>query len=188
MKYEKEIRELIASTDWFTRALRDVQSLGLQSWCIGAGALRNLIWDARHGYPPLTNQSDIDVAYFNDGELRACADEALQARLEALDPSHKWEVTNQAGVHLWFETYFGHPVRPLRSLQDAVSTWPEFCTSVGVTLLHGEMEIIAPYGLDDLFELRVKRNPARVSLETFRSRVASKDYVTRWPSAQVIHE
>ncbi|MCZ8075908.1 MAG: nucleotidyltransferase family protein [Paucibacter sp.] len=45
--------------------------------------------------------------------------------------------------------------------------------------------MIAPYGLDDLFAMRIRRNPARVSVKTFRQRVAQKQYAQRWPRVQI---
>ena len=98
-----------------------------------------------------------------------------------------WEVTNQAAVHLWFEDYFGHKVEPLRSLEEAVASWPEFATSVGITLdERDEIQVIAPWGLEDLFGVTVRRNPTRVSLETYRQRVEQKRYSQRWPMVKVV--
>ena len=34
---------LVRDTPWFMAALRAGRGLGLASWCIGAGALRNLV-------------------------------------------------------------------------------------------------------------------------------------------------
>jgi hypothetical protein len=104
-----------------------------------------------------------------------------------LMPSLPWEVTNQAGVHLWFESHFGHPVPPLYSLADAIGTWPEFATSVGITLTdEDEISVLAPHGLADLFTMCVRRNPVRVSVETYRQRVAQKQYQERWPRVTVV--
>jgi hypothetical protein len=46
--------------------------------------------------------------------------------------------------------------------------------------------VIAPHGLDDLFAMVVRRNPARVSVATYRERVAGKRYAQRWPKVRVI--
>ena len=98
-----------------------------------------------------------------------------------------WEVTNQAYVHLWFEECFGQSVQPLKNIEEAVATWPEFATSVGITLSQAEnFEIIAPFGLDDLFEMRVRHNPARASVAAFRSRIATKRYKERWPNVLIM--
>ena len=163
-------------------ALRAARSLGLASWCIGAGALRNLVWDHLHGHAVPSALADIDLAYFDADHLGAERDRELQAQLRRQAPTLPWEVTNQAAVHLWFESYFGHAVAPLASLHEAVASWPEYATAVGVRLHADEgIEVIAPHGLDDLFGIFVRRNPARVSVETYRQRVQEKRYAERWP-------
>ena len=105
----------------------------------------------------------------------------------ALDPRFPWEVTNQAGVHQWFEEHFGHAVEPLRSHEEAVASWPEFATAVGISLgPDNARRVIAPHGLEDLFAMVVRRNPTRVSVETYRQRIAQKRYRERWPHVTVV--
>lgn len=172
---------------WFWPALIAVRSLNLPSWCIGAGAVRNLVWDSLHGSPIPSALSDIDVAYFDASDLSPERDAEIQRRLNYVHPVAPWEVTNQAAVHTWFEAVFGHPVSPLVSLEDAVATWPEFATSVGLTLRdNGSIDVIAPYGLDDLFAMIVRRNPARVSVDTYRQRIEQKQYRKRWPHVTIV--
>lgn len=173
-------------TPWFMQALVAVRDLGLPSWCIGAGAVRNMVWDKLQGHRTPSSLADIDVAHFDLDDISPRHDMALQARLTRRLPQVPWEVTNQAGVHQWFEAAFGHPVDPLNSLEEAVASWPEYATSVGVWLSdEGSIEVIAPHGLDDLFSLVVRRNPTRVSVDTYRQRVAQKNYTQRWPSVRV---
>ncbi|NYE60531.1 hypothetical protein FHW58_001683 [Duganella sp. 1224] len=180
------LRHMAREAEWLMQALRAVRDLALPSWCIGAGAVRNLVWDNLHGYPTPSHLPDIDVAYFDAANLRPERDAELQRRLQAALPQVPWEVTNQAAVHHWFEAYFGHAVEPLPSLHAAVASWPEYATSVGLCLRADDMiEVIAPHGLDDLFNCVVRRNPARVSMEAYRQRVAQKRYAERWPRVTV---
>lgn len=177
---------LVRATPWFMSALRAGRELGLADWCIGAGALRNLVWDALHGHPQPSALADVDFAYFCAEDTNIARDVELQRRLQALCPDMPWEVTNQAGVHLWFERHFGHAVEPLRSLEESVASWPEPATAVGVWLdAQAELHIIAPHGLDDLLGMRIRRNPVRVSAETYRQRCESKRYAERWPRVVV---
>lgn len=178
---------LVQGSAWLMAALRAVRDLELQSWCIGAGAVRNLVWDALHGFAQPSALADVDVAYFDGNDLSGAQDQHLQNRLRAALPGLPWEVTNQAAVHCWFESFFGHPVPPLRSLEEAVASWPEYATAVGVTL-HGDgsIGVVAPHGLDDLFGMVVRRNPVRVSVETYRERVLQKRYAERWPGVRVV--
>jgi hypothetical protein len=178
---------LARATPWFMRALAQVRTLGLREWCVGAGAVRNLVWDALHKRATPSVLTDIDIAWFDASDLSATRDAELQRRLNALAPGTPWEVTNQAGVHLWFEQHFGHPVAPLQSLTEAVASWPEFATAVGLSLDDEDhLHVIAPHGLADLFAMIVRRNPVRVSAATYRERVASKRYTQRWPQVRVI--
>jgi hypothetical protein len=178
---------LASATPWFMQALATVRTLELQDWCIGAGAVRNLVWDALHDKRTPSALADVDVAYFDAADLSSDRDRQWQERLRSMEPGTPWEVTNQAGVHQWFEGHFGHAVEPLRSLEDAVASWPEFATAVGVALdRNGALTVIAPHGLDDLFDMVVRRNPVRVSVETYRDRVERKRYAERWPRVRVI--
>ena len=184
---EARLVALARATPWFMRALGHVRALGLPAWCVGAGAVRNMVWDALHGHATPSALADIDVAHFDAGDLSPACDARLQRRLQSMAPGSPWEVTNQAGVHLWFERHFGHPVSPLRSLDEAVASWPEYATAVGLWLDGGDrVHVIAPHGLDDLFGMVVRRNPVRVSAETYRERVAGKRYALRWPRVVVV--
>jgi hypothetical protein len=181
------LADLVRTSPRFMRTLAHVRALRLPAWCVGAGAVRNLVWDALHGHATPSALADVDVAHFDAGDLSPARDAALQSALADIAPETPWEVINQAGVHLWFEAHFGHAVAPLRSLEEAVASWPEYATAVGVWLAEDDrVHVIAPHGLDDLFAMVVRRNPARVSVETYRQRIASKRYTARWPRVRVV--
>jgi len=183
----RALQQIVRGSPWFLDALHAVRSLRLAAWCIGAGALRNLVWDRLHGHAEPTPPADIDVACFEAERLDREYERSLQTRLQVLRPGLPWEVTNQAAVHLWFEAHFGHPVAPLPSLHDAVASWPEYATAVAVRLHDDDrIEVIAPHGLDDLLGMAVRRNPVRVSVQTYRERVQQKRYAARWPRVTVI--
>lgn len=46
----EQLISIVRASAWFMPALEAVRSLHLNSWCIGAGAVRNLVWDHLHGY------------------------------------------------------------------------------------------------------------------------------------------
>lgn len=184
---QKRLATIARESEWFWSALVAVRSLNLPSWCIGAGAVRNLVWDSLHDFQTASPLSDIDVAHFDASDLSGKCDANIQRRLNGIRPNTPWEVTNQAAVHTWFEATFGRPVSPLASLEDAVASWPEFATSVGLTLREDDsIDVIAPYGLDDLFAMVVRRNPARVSVEAYRKRIEQKQYQRRWPRVTIV--
>lgn len=186
-RHGPELVDLVQGSPWFMQALRAVASLRLGPWCIGAGAVRNLVWDHLHGYAQPSRLADLDVAYFDPHDLSPETDTALQSALHTLMPDVPWEVTNQAGVHLWFESHLGQEVHPFLSIHDAVASWPEYATCVGVALNgKGHIEVIAPWGLDDLFGMVVRHNPTRASIQTYLQRVHRKRYLERWPKVSVV--
>jgi uncharacterized protein len=151
-------------------------------WALGAGALRNLVWDALTGRcnPP----ADVDVVFFGGAD-----EAAVERRLAERLPGVPWEAKDQALVHTWYQRRFGVSVEPLTSLADAVGTWPETCTSVALRLRpDGGLDVIAPCGLEDLFGLVVRRNPRRVTVERYLARLAEKRPAERWPGVTVVVE
>ncbi|RQS32514.1 hypothetical protein DIE03_11715 [Burkholderia sp. Bp8992] len=187
MNLDERLIDIARQSSWCMSALSAARAMGLKSWCIGAGAIRNLVWDSLHGYVTPTRPADVDLAYFDPSDLSSMRDAEIQRSLMAQCADVPWEVTNQAGVHLWFERTFGHPVPPFRSLAQAIASWPEYATAVGLTLLNdGTIDVCAPYGLDDLFSMVVRRNPARVSMDTYLRRIRQKRYKDRWPRVTII--
>ena len=186
---EQALRRIIQNTPWFMHALRAVRSVAPPEACIGSGAVRNAVWDALHAYSAPSFLADVDVAYFDPDDLSEATEERYEKRLKKLRPDLTWDVKNQAAVHLWFHKVFGHEVEPLRSMRDAVATWPETALAVAVGLrADGAITIAAPLGLDDLFSMVVRRNPRRVSVETYQRRIAEKMYSKRWPRVRIVHE
>lgn len=181
--HEAALVGIVESSPGLMQALRAVQSLGLDSWCIGAGVVRALVWDRLHGYPEPTAVPDLDVAYFDPSDLAAASEQAMQERLAEVLPGVPWEVTNQAAVHHWYDG----DVEPLSSLLAGIASWPEFATAVGVALdERSQVVVLAPWGLYDLFSMVIRRNPTRISEAAYRQRLEQKQYARRWPRVQVL--
>ena len=186
MKHESELIDIVRQTPWLMRALRAVRSVSAPEGAIGAGAVRTAVWNHLHGFSGTPALRDVDVAYFDPRDLSKARDDAYLAELQALEPEFPWEITNQAGVHHWLTDAEGRPFAPFRSMEEGIATWPETATSVSVRLNSDDsIRVIAPLGLEDLFDMVVRRNPARASVETFRQRVADKRYSARWPKVRI---
>ncbi len=158
--------------------LRAVRELGVEPWCVAAGTIRNVVWDHLHGHAEPTLPSDIDVLIYDAEQTDGAYERELEQRLSAIVPGVRWEVVNQATIH----TYTGDR-DPYVSIEDAMSRWADLVTAVGAHLDGADdVAIIAPGGLDDLFELRVRPNLATpTSAEVYRRRTTSKGWAERWP-------
>ncbi len=184
-----ELRDLIRANTPLTHALTIVRDSGLPDAWIGAGVLRDLVWDQRFGNGfDLHATRDIDVAFFDPIDLNPTYDQHATTQLTAISPDLPWEATNQAAVNTWYHTRFGgEPVPPLRDIAEAVATWPEYATAVAVRLdTHHHITVCAPHGLDDLLDGIWRRNPTRVSPHTSQQRLTRHLPAQRWPRVRVI--
>ncbi len=185
--YENQLRQLIYSSPPTMELLQTVRACNPPDWLLGAGVIRNLVWDALHNYSEATPARDIDVAFFDTADLTAKRDEVITNQLMQHQPGVVWEATNQAAVHLWYEEYFGQTVPPFQSSAEAIATWPETATCTAVNLLpNNDLIIVAPFGLEDLFNMVLRWNPARVTKERFQQRLEEKQHQKKWPLVQII--
>jgi hypothetical protein len=184
---EAQLIALVTKSHRLMRALAAARALKLSSWCIGAGVVRNLVWDHLHGFEVETPSADLDLVFFDEARVSNEFERQLERTLSVQEPGFKWEVVNQAGVHRWLAGPAGQPVAPFRSLAEGVASWPEVATCVGVSLSEdGRVGVIAPHGLDDLFGMVVRWNPTRVSSAVYAERVAAKRFDLRWPKVRVM--
>ncbi|MER7417602.1 nucleotidyltransferase family protein [Micromonospora peucetia] len=185
---EDELRDLVQRSSWLIRALAVVRDSGLPDAWIGAGAIRDLVWGERYGDGFDPSVRDVDVVFLDPVDLSRDNDDRATERLVAAWPEPLWEAKNQAAVHTWYPGKFGGgAVAPLRTIADAVATWPEYATAVAVRLdADDHFVVCAPHGLDDLLDGVWRRNPTRVSPEISRQRLAHHRPNERWPRVRVM--
>jgi hypothetical protein len=90
---------LVRSSATLMDLLDTARALNLSSWCIGAGALRSLVWNHRHGFDHAVLGADVDLV-FHDPAIGPEQDALLRRRLQQMRPSVQWDVTNQACVRM----------------------------------------------------------------------------------------
>jgi len=169
------------------RALRAARSVDAPDWLITAGAVRTAVWDALHGLAAPSRLADVDLNFFDPADLSPERDAAVEQELHLVAPEFPWEAKNQAAVHLWYPRRFGFAVEPFRSTAEAVATFPETATCVGVHLDAGDrLTVVAPHGLDDLLGLVLRHNPVRAPVAVYEERLASKRIAERWPRVTVV--
>lgn len=163
------------------QALGMVEALGLPQGCIGAGFVRNLVWDHLHGRARDCRHEDIDVLFYDQSITDAAYDAEIEATLRQSAPDLNWSVKNQARMHLR-----NHDA-PYVSVADAMRFWPETATAVAARRLGNECIVIAPFGLSDLDGLILRpTSEFPHKIKAFLARVKAKNWRTRWPKVQVI--
>ncbi len=183
-----ELLDELRGCPWFVSAVGVASRVDPPEWWISAGVIRDIVWFGRFGsgFDPEAVK-DIDLGFFDGRNLSASRDREVATALGALDASLVWDAKNQAAVHLWYPRRFGIEVSPLSSAAEAIATFPEYCTCVGIRwTLDTGWDVVAPYGLDDLLNGVWRRNPTRVTTEEYRSRLERKRPLRIWPSVRVL--
>ncbi|HEY8677492.1 MAG TPA: nucleotidyltransferase family protein [Candidatus Dormibacteraeota bacterium] len=182
-----QLEQLIRASSWFMEILRAARDCDPPDWWIGAGVLRDLVWDERHGGFDPAKVKDVDLAFFDAADLSRERDLAVEAMLRRRLAAVPWDAKNQAAVHTWYERRFGFAVPPLQSAADGVATWPETATAIAVRLEADDALLVtASCGLDDLFHGVWRRNPRRVSVDEYLRRLEAKNVPARWPLVHVV--
>jgi uncharacterized protein len=162
---------------WRMRQLAVVAALDLPDCWIGAGFVRSAVWDALHARPPSVPDGDVDVVWFDPAQASVGEDQAIEAALGSREPATRWSVKNQARMHARNDD------RRYGSTADAVCAWPESATAIAVRSRAGDLDVLAPHGLGDLFDLIVRPTPAfaDAKLPVVLTRVRDKRWFERWP-------
>lgn len=176
---EQDILNLISKDKWMMDILHIAEKLNLPDWVIGAGFVRNKVWDYLHGYNKTqVDTADIDLIYYDTNGNDQQADKKLSEKLKK-ETGIEWEVVNETYAHKW------NDLPPYKSTEDALSQWPETVTAIGVRLENGELKLIAPYGINDLVNLVIRPSPRFADIDKVKERVKQKGWLEKWPKLKM---
>lgn len=178
MGHDTELIALLLDDPLRMEALTAVARIDLPDGWIGAGFVRDAVWDHLHGYRPSVPRGDVDVVWFSAENIEEEVDRQIERRLCGMLPGLQWSVKNQARMHL------RNGDAAYSSVADAMSHWPETATAVAVANDgKGSIRINAPLGLEDLYAPRLRPTAdfrAR-RRDVYDERVKSKDWIARYP-------
>ena len=178
MDQSTRLQTLLLADSLRLQALRVVAERGLPDCWIGAGFVRDAVWDHLHGFATTAPRGDVDVIWFSGVPAEEDADLHVEQELLCAMPELQWSVKNQTRMHL------RNGDTPYASVADAMRHWPETATAVAVRIDSSDfIEINAPFGLDDLFAMRLRPTPGfrTTKLPIFIDRVSSKRWIERFP-------
>jgi hypothetical protein len=186
---EENLRRLTAilrATPLLMHVLQTARDLALPDWLVFSGAVYQPVLNCLTGRASDYGVRDYDLAYFDAADLSYEAEDRVIRRVRAAfdEPLGSIvEVRNQARVHLWFEAKFGEAYSPLSCTAEALERFTSATFAVGARLEPDDrLHIEAPFGLSDLFTLRLRPNPRRKTAGFAR---ACENVLRRWPELTV---
>lgn len=178
---EAQLIKIMQTYVGLDRDLALVQQLKLPNWCIAAGYVRNYVWDYLHEYTTPTPLNDIDVLYYDPSDLSDETEKMYSNLLRNKLSKYNWSCKNQARMHIRNHDH------PYESVGEAMKRWPETATAVSISLdLDNNIEIVAPLGLNDLFELTLRKSPYFKDKDLYYTRIYNKKWMEIWPLLKLV--
>ena len=186
MSLERELEAILRRSAPLMQVLETARGLALPDWLIFSGAVYQRVLNHLTGRDLDYGIKDYDLAYHDPSDISWEAEDVVIRRVaQAFEPPLRdlVEVRNQARVHVWFEGKFGEPYPPLAGSAEALERFVTPLNAVGVRLEpDGRMRVFAPFGLEDLFALRLRPNPIRGNHGFERIKAGM---LGRWPELRV---
>ena len=178
---EHQLESIMITKEGLFDDLNAIKQLDLPQCYIAAGYIRNYCWDYLSNYEKHLPLNDVDIIYYDPQNVAFEQEVEAEQRLNKYKPQYNWSVKNQARMHLTNGTL------PYSSTLDAMRHWPETATAVGMRLDDtGRIEIIAPYGLDDLFHMQLRKTDLFTNVDYYYMRHQSKGWLERWPKLRLV--
>ena len=183
---ESQLEQYLLCSANVMLVLEVVRETALPSWRLFSGAVYQTVWNALTNRPADYGIRDYDIAYFDD-DLSEKAEVIHREKVLAKVPEEmraRVEIVNQARVHLWFQESFGRPYEALTDTDTALRRSLFTAHAVGVRLEQDDrISIAAPYGLNEIFDMRLKPNPevGRIDAQAAKASEALK----RWPELTI---
>ena len=182
----RRLTAILRATPLLMHVLKTARDLALWDWLVFSGAVYQPVLNHLTGRPLDYGIRDYDLAYFDASDLSYEAEDRVIRRVRAAfdEPLRSMvEVRNQARVHLWFEAKFGEAYSPLSCTAEALERFTSATFAIGARLEPDDrLHIEAPFGVSDLFTLRVRPNPRRKTAGFAR---ACNNVLRRWPELTV---
>lgn len=150
--------------------LKTIRDLDLPDAWITSGAIYQTVWNVITDRPLTYGIKDYDVIYFDARDRSYEAEDRVICRVAKAVPhlADLIEVRNQARVHLWYESRFGRPYRPLDCSMDSLTTYASRTHAVAVRLTEtNDLVVHAPFGLANIFGMRLVPNYGQLNPETY---------------------
>ena len=182
---EDRLRAVLAGSPPVWETLTVLAGIEAPSLWLGAGAICDTVWNQTFGYEPGHGIKDLDIVYFEaamtaDDETKVASD--VTSRVSHLG---LWaDVKNEASVHTWYSAKFGAGITPYTSLADAIATWPTTSAAVVVRLTGDRLDVIAPFGLEDLLTPVVRPNRVQVARRDYEDKATR--WHTEWPELTIL--
>jgi len=179
----EQLTQIIMDSEHLVNILNCIKNTSNDLYLCG-GQIRNAIWDYLCKTKSDFRKEDVDVIFYDSTDSITHSEDQYLKKLITINNELKWTVKNQARMSEQNED------DKYDNLICAIYASPDTCSAIAIRLINkNDLEIIAPYGLRDLFSLYVV--PSKHIIETnkayrYESRIKAKKWFERWSDLRII--
>lgn len=179
-----DLKNILKEDSDILKILTILDSLKLNDSWLCAGTIRNFVWNYLAGIKRIDTTTDIDIVFF-DKNVSNEEEQLIEKTLKQKYPGYTWELKNQVYMH-----QHNPNTLPYKNSTDAISKFPETCTAIGIRLdKNKEIEIFAPYGIDDIIHFNVHPTPYFLKDDNrtrlYNHRVTHKNWKKKWSNLNI---
>ncbi len=184
--FPDELSNALYANPVLSDVLQSWDDIALPNCWVVAGAVVQSYWNAVHEFPPLHGISDIDLIYFDPDDLSDSSETNHAERIAKLfdSASIRFDVKNEARVHLWYEARFGYSIEPYVSSESAIDTFPTTAGCIGIRPEGDALQAYTSFGFDDLLNLVVRPNRRQITREIYAAKTAR--WRELWPLIEIV--
>jgi len=142
------------------KILNYIEELKLPNFYIAAGSVFQTIWNYLDNKPLTNDIKDIDIIYYDNNNLTKEDEKKLEDKIidhfNKLGMNYKFDVHNEARMHLWKKENENKKVDQYINSEDAIDKWIATVHGIGITKENNTIKVYAPYGLSDIFSKTIR--------------------------------
>ncbi len=189
------LRTIIRNHPGIMAALTTLREAGLDDAWLVSGAIYCNVWNHLTGRPADHGVKDYDVFYWDADTSYEAEDRVIKRLTPLFSSDPPVEIRNQARVPLWYKDKIGRDYPALASCKEAIDRFACTTHCVGARLIDSphtdhDLDIYAPFGLNEIFSFRLTPNLTLQNRETHEAKAArqsalwSELTVVPWPEEQ----
>jgi hypothetical protein len=165
-------------------ALNALHDANLRDPWLVSGAIYCNVWNHLTGRPADFGVKDYDVFYFDPDTSYEAEDSVIQRLTPTFAANPPVEIRNQARVPLWYRQKFGRDYPAVANCKEAIDRFACTTHCVGARLIGDDLDIYAPFGLNEIFSFRLMPNLKLENRETHEAKAARQSAM--WPELTVV--
>lgn len=158
-----------------------------KDYYLAAGCINQTVLNYYHEMDLSSNIKDYDIAYFDEDtsyEAENIIIKDLTKKLEKLNLS--FDIKNQKRVPIWYKEKYGIQKENYKNTEAAIARWGASITCIGVRLENNKLIVACPYGLNDLFSMKIRPIIVEYAKDKFMKKC--RRWKTCWPLLEFVDD